>query len=135
MRHLFILLGGLSLAVSVQANDFTYYNPTNTASDSGATRGHELYNTIGCPGQGILETGCSVSPAPAKAPAKVETAVAVPPAAPVNVAPAPVVAVAQPAAESVVEKSAPMVQLGNSGFACPIFIKPAVVAQQNPWLR
>lgn len=37
-----------------------YYDPSNAASAQGKTTGYELYKTIGCPGQGILDKGCGV---------------------------------------------------------------------------
>ena len=43
-------------AASAQAG--AYYDPTNTASGSGKTVGYELYKTIGCPGQGLLDKTC-----------------------------------------------------------------------------
>jgi hypothetical protein len=49
-----------------------YYDPTNAAASSGNTTGFQLYKTIGCPGQGILEKTCvETTPAPVakKAPA------------------------------------------------------------------
>ena len=47
-----------------------YYNPANTASNTGKTMGYELYKTIGCPGKGILEAPCAapVEAKPAAAP-------------------------------------------------------------------
>jgi len=67
--------------LQVQAAEAPYYNPANTASQTGKTSGYELYKTIGCPGRGILDAPC-VGPAP--------------------VAPTP------PAPRPVAEKSAPM---------------------------
>lgn len=45
--------------VSAQAAG-TYYDPTNQAAAAGKTVGYELYNTIGCPGKGLLDPGCTV---------------------------------------------------------------------------
>ncbi|MDP2787767.1 MAG: OmpA family protein [Pseudomonadota bacterium] len=67
-------------ALPVQAADAPYYNPANAASSSGQTSGYELYQTIGCPGRGILDAPCA-GPVAAK------------PAAPVVEKPAPVVQV------------------------------------------
>jgi len=51
----------------------TYYDPSNTASNSGKTSGYELYKTIGCPGKGLFDAPCAVDvaakPAPAPTPA------------------------------------------------------------------
>jgi len=40
-----------------------FYDPTNAASATGKTIGHELIKTIGCPGRGLLDVPCKV-PAP-----------------------------------------------------------------------
>jgi OOP family OmpA-OmpF porin len=53
-------------AVSVQAAEGVYYDPSNTASSTGKTVGYELNRTIGCPGKGLLDVPCK---APASAPA------------------------------------------------------------------
>lgn len=45
---------------TAQAADGGYYNPSNAASSTGYTIGHELINTIGCPGKGLLDTPCEV---------------------------------------------------------------------------
>ncbi len=60
--------------MAVQAAETPYYNPANTASNSGLTSGYELFKTIGCPGRGILDAPCAgpvaAKPAaPAAAPA------------------------------------------------------------------
>ena len=44
--------------VSAQAADGKYYDPSNVASPTGKTIGYELNKTIGCPGQGLLNTPC-----------------------------------------------------------------------------
>lgn len=49
--------GGIAGA---QAADGAFYNPSNTASPTGYTVGHELFRTIGCPGRGLLEKPCEV---------------------------------------------------------------------------
>lgn len=46
-----------------------YYNPANPASPTGKTTGYELYQTIGCPGQALLNGTCTTAPA-ATPPAK-----------------------------------------------------------------
>lgn len=98
-----------------------YYDPSNAASSSGFTVGHELFRTIGCPGRELLGAPCAVPdqdgdgvpdtqdkcpavaartadgcplPAPVAAPAPAP--VAAPVAAPVP-SPAPVVASPVPA--------------------------------------
>jgi len=71
-------------AVTAHAAEGVYYDPSNAASSTGKTIGHELFLTIGCPGKELLGIPC---PAPAPAPA-----VATP-----EPAPAPVVAAAEPA--------------------------------------
>ena len=37
------------------------YDPSNAASPTGKTLGHELYGTIGCPGEGLLGTACAAA--------------------------------------------------------------------------
>jgi OOP family OmpA-OmpF porin len=37
-----------------------FYDPSNAASPTGYTIGHELYRTIGCPGRQLLDTPCPV---------------------------------------------------------------------------
>lgn len=64
--------GGLAMNAIAQSS---YYDPTNIATPQGKTTGYELYKTIGCPGQGILDKGCAVeepkkaAPVAKKAPA------------------------------------------------------------------
>ncbi len=63
---LFSLLGATLIsagAVTAHAAEAPYYDPANAASQSGKTVGYELYNTIGCPGKGLLDSGCK-APAP-----------------------------------------------------------------------
>lgn len=67
-------------AVSAHAADGKYYDPSNAASPTGKTTGYELYRTIGCPGQGLLNSPC---PKPADAP-KAAPAPTPAPAAPVD---------------------------------------------------
>ncbi|MBI5329483.1 MAG: DUF11 domain-containing protein [Betaproteobacteria bacterium] len=57
-----LFAGGSMLA---QAAEAPYYNPANSASSSGYTVGHDLYKTIGCPGQPLLGASCVAPPAPA----------------------------------------------------------------------
>ncbi len=47
-----------------------YYNPANPASPTGKTTGYELYPTIGCPGQALLNGKCTTAPEAKAAPAK-----------------------------------------------------------------
>lgn len=55
----------------INAHAAPYYDPSNEASGSGKTSGYELYKTIGCPGQGLLEKSCGdTQPAPVKRAAK-----------------------------------------------------------------
>lgn len=66
-------------AVSAQAAEGKYYDPTNAASTSGKTVGYELYKTIGCPGKALLDPACSVPAAAATAaPVAAPVAAAVP---------------------------------------------------------
>ena len=44
---------------NLQAAETPYYNPSNAASPTGMTIGHELYKTIGCPGRGLLDKPCA----------------------------------------------------------------------------
>ena len=51
--------GLLALAgMSSQAATGVFYDPANSASQSGKTTAHELYGTIGCPGQGLMAAPC-----------------------------------------------------------------------------
>jgi len=45
-------------AISAQAAEGKFYDPSNAASPTGKTIGHELFRTIGCPGQPLLGTPC-----------------------------------------------------------------------------
>lgn len=87
---LFSILGATLIsagAVSAQAAEGVFYDPSNAASPTGKTVGHELYRTIGCPGRELLATPCPV-PAPAVPVAAAEP-VAAPAPAPAYVAPEP----------------------------------------------
>ena len=78
-------------AVSAHAAEGVFYDPSNAASPTGKTIGHELYRTIGCPGRPLLDTPCPV-PAPPEPVAAAEPApayVAPPAPAPAYVAPEP----------------------------------------------
>lgn len=61
------------LTMGSTAQAASYYDPTNTASNSGKTTGYELYKTIGCPGRALLDPPCpgdvaAAKPAPTPAP-------------------------------------------------------------------
>jgi OOP family OmpA-OmpF porin len=74
LTHVTLALLGCG-AVSVQAAEAPYYNPSNIASPSGKTIGYELFKSIGCPGRGILDTPCAgvlVAPAVPVAPVKAQ---------------------------------------------------------------
>jgi outer membrane protein OmpA-like peptidoglycan-associated protein len=84
-------------AVSAQAAEGVFYDPSNAASPTGKTVGHELFRTIGCPGRELLVTPCPVpapavpvaaAPEPTPAPAYVAPAPAPAPVAPEPAAPA-----------------------------------------------
>ncbi|MEQ1662918.1 MAG: OmpA family protein [Thiobacillus sp.] len=55
-----LLSGG---AMNVHAADGRYYDPSNAASGTGKTIGHELYGTIGCPGRQLFDASCPKPPA------------------------------------------------------------------------
>lgn len=78
-------------AVTAHAAEGVYYDPSNAASPTGKTIGHELYRTIGCPGQQLFGTPCKVpAPAPVAAapePTPAPAYVAPPAPAPAYVAP------------------------------------------------
>jgi len=65
-KHLVIQLMGAALisagAISAHAQE-GYYDPSNVASPTGKTIGHELFKTIGCPGQQLFGAPCK-DPAP-----------------------------------------------------------------------
>lgn len=57
------ILGAVLLSagmVSAHAAQGVFYDPSNAASPTGFTIGHELYRTIGCPGRQLLDTPCPV---------------------------------------------------------------------------
>jgi outer membrane protein OmpA-like peptidoglycan-associated protein len=87
---LFSILGATLIsagAINAHAAEGVYYDPSNAASSTGKTVGHELYRTIGCPGKQLLDAPCKV-PAPAVPVAAAEP-MAAPAPAPAYVAPAP----------------------------------------------
>jgi len=47
-------------AVTAQAAEGVFYDPSNAASPTGKTIGYELKRTIGCPGRGILDAPCPI---------------------------------------------------------------------------
>lgn len=109
------------------AGEQPYYNPANAASSTGMTTDYELYKTIGCPGQGLLETPCD---SPVKA-TPVVAAVATP--KPVYVEPVKVAAPVEPTPEP----QAPVVALnsGTQSTVCQfVFPYQGVTPQTNPWL-
>lgn len=104
-----LLAAMLAAAAAPVVAQSPYYNPANPSSETGKTSGHELFDTIGCPGQGILGTGCKGAPAPAAAPAK--------PAA----APAPVVEAkpAKPAEVQAAQTVAPKAESAKTAAVAP----------------
>ncbi len=52
-----LLSTGIAAAHAAQTDP---YNPSNPASPTGYTVGHELFRTIGCPGRELLATPCAV---------------------------------------------------------------------------
>ena len=80
--------------VTAYAAEGDFYDPSNAASPTGKTIGHELYRTIGCPGRELLGKPCPVPAQIAAAPEPVAVAPAAP--APAYVAPAPTPAPAPP---------------------------------------
>ena len=88
-RFLFTLLGATLIsagALTAHAAEGVFYDPSNAASPTGKTIGHELFLTIGCPGRQLLDKPC---PAPVVAAAPEPAPAALAPVAPV--APAPLV--------------------------------------------
>lgn len=53
-------------AMSTHAATGVFYDPSNSASQSGKTTGFELYGTIGCPGHGLLDAPCPMPKATEK---------------------------------------------------------------------
>lgn len=72
--------------VTAHAAEGDFYDPSNAASPTGKTIGHELYRTIGCPGRELLGKPCPVGDQIAAAPEPVAAPAA---PAPAYVAPAP----------------------------------------------
>lgn len=107
--HTLFALAGLLCAGVAQAEATPYYNPANQASETGLTAGSNLYRTIGCPGQGLLEQDCS------------EAAPSLPPAAPAaQAAPAPAVAAVQEPAPVAAAKPEPVSQPAVIVTAAPV---------------
>lgn len=76
--------------VTAHAAEGDFYDPSNAASPTGKTIGHELYRTIGCPGRELLGKPCQVAAPPAQVAATPGPAYVAPAAAePAYVAPAP----------------------------------------------
>ena len=90
---LFSILGATLIsagAISAHAAEGVYYDPSNAASATGKTVGHELYRTIGCPGKQLLDAPCKVpAPEPEQVAAAEPVAAPAPAPAPAYVAPAP----------------------------------------------
>lgn len=76
---MFSIVGAALMSASMltaHAASGVYYDPSNAASPTGKTVGHELFGTIGCPGRGLLETPCPKpvpAPAPTPAPAPADS--------------------------------------------------------------
>jgi OOP family OmpA-OmpF porin len=73
MRYKTLPLLALFFVTAAAQAATTYYDPSNAASSTGKTTGYELYNTIGCPGRGLLDPPCAGDvtarkPAPAPVP-------------------------------------------------------------------
>ena len=56
------VLGTILMSAGVMAAHAQegFYNPSNAASATGETVGHELFGTIGCPGRGLLDRPCEM---------------------------------------------------------------------------
>lgn len=95
MRTIPLLSGTLAAVlmsagvVTAHAAEGDFYDPSNAASPTGKTIGHELYRTIGCPGRELLGKPCPVGEQIAAAPEPVAAAPAAPEPAYVAPAPAP----------------------------------------------
>ncbi len=81
IRQALIFGLGLMAGLSTHAAQGRFYDPSNPASATGVTVGHELYRTIGCPGEQLLGRACPPEPVTAK------PAPAAPSATPVPAAP------------------------------------------------
>lgn len=85
MRPAPLLIATTLFAAAGISHAASYYDPSNTASQSGLTNGHDLYRTIGCPGMGLLDPACQEDPArTVEAPAPANAPIAVAPPAPVS---------------------------------------------------
>lgn len=65
--HLLICAGAAtvmtgSAIAAHHAEPGVFYDPSNVASPTGKTIGHELFRTIGCPGRALFDTPCPVPP-------------------------------------------------------------------------
>jgi len=81
-------------AVSAQAANGHFYDPSNLASPTGKTIGYSLYRTIGCPGRALLGIPCEVPDAVTLCPAPfppASTTTRTPPAAVAATAPVRVI--------------------------------------------
>lgn len=105
MRTIPLLSGTLAAVlmsagvVTAHAAEGDFYDPSNAASPTGKTIGHELYRTIGCPGRELLGTPCPVPAPPAQvaaAPAPAPEPAYVAPAAPAPAYVAPAAAPVSP---------------------------------------
>ncbi|MDD3529715.1 MAG: hypothetical protein PHS77_07540 [Gallionellaceae bacterium] len=106
--HILLTTTAAFLASTGIAHAESYYNPSNTASQSGLTSGYDLYRTIGCPGKGLLDLSCQEDPArTATAPTQVSVPVVFEAPAPVSI-PAAAETPAPVNAPAVVEASAPV---------------------------
>jgi len=133
--------GLLAIACAQSAlADEVFYNPGNTASETGKTTGYELFNTIGCPGQGLFESGCAIEVQTAPAvEAKVEPA-----SEPIQVVQAPMAPAIEPvqAVQVAVEPApapkavevAKLDQLGAGMQPCMMPFAFSPIAE-NPWLK
>jgi OOP family OmpA-OmpF porin len=66
IRQALIFGLGLMAGLSTHAAQGRFYDPSNPASATGVTVGHELYRTIGCPGEQLLGRACPPEPVTAK---------------------------------------------------------------------
>lgn len=54
------LMSGGAIAAQGVSEQGVFYDPSNPASPTGKTIGHELFRTIGCPGRQLLDKPCPV---------------------------------------------------------------------------
>ncbi len=106
-----------------------YYNPANSASETGVTIGTDLYKTIGCPGRGLLDAGCEVTMIVQPTPV-VEAVIY----APVAVVEEKLQEMA-PQVEATQSAAAPAASAVNPADACyEKYVKPAAETFQNNWM-